>query len=62
MAQYLISETTLTNIANAVREETGRTDKMTPSAMATAIRNMPTETWVLTLEDGSTVNKEMRVK
>ena len=37
MSEYLIQDTTLTAIANAIREKTGGTDQMTPEQMATEI-------------------------
>ena len=40
MSKYLIQDTTLTAIANAIREKTGETDQMTPEQMATEISNI----------------------
>lgn len=40
MSFYLIEDTTLVNIGDAIREKTGRTDAMLPSEMATAIRSI----------------------
>ena len=40
MAHYLIDGSTLTDIGNAVREKTGRTNTMSPSEMASAIRSI----------------------
>ncbi len=37
MAKYVIEDTTLTNIANAIREKTGGTEQITPSNFATEI-------------------------
>lgn len=37
MAKYVIEDTTLTNIANAIREKTGKTDAITPSNFDTEI-------------------------
>ena len=44
MAQYLIEESTLTDIGNAIREKTGKTNAMSPSAMANAIRGINADT------------------
>ena len=41
MGQVLISESNLTNIADAIRTKSGTTSKYTPSNMATAILNIP---------------------
>lgn len=40
MSYYLIEDTTLVSIGDAIREKTGRTDAMLPSEMATAIRSI----------------------
>ena len=40
MSEYLIRGTTLSAIANAIREKTGGTEKMTPEKMATEISNI----------------------
>lgn len=40
MSYYLIDDSTLVNIGDAIREKTGKTNQMTPSAMANAIRNI----------------------
>ena len=40
MSEYLIRGTTLSAIANAIREKTGGTDQMTPEKMATEISNI----------------------
>ena len=40
MSEYLIQDTTLTAIADAIREKTGGTDQMTPDQMATEISNI----------------------
>lgn len=40
MATKLIQESTLTNIANAIRVKTGKVDTMTPSEMVTEIGNI----------------------
>ena len=37
MAEYLIQDSTLTSIADAIREKTGEITALTPAAMATAI-------------------------
>lgn len=44
MTQYLIEDSTLTDIGDAIREKTGKTNTMTPSAMASAIRGISTDT------------------
>lgn len=41
MAEYLIQDTTLEDIADAVRAKTGGSSAMTPSEMVTAIGNIP---------------------
>jgi hypothetical protein len=41
MAEYLISDTTLTNIANAIRKKTGEAGVLTPAAMINAINLIP---------------------
>lgn len=43
MAEYLIQDTTLTDIANAIREKTGSTGVLTPSGMVTEIRKLGDE-------------------
>ena len=40
MAEYLISDTTLTNIANAIRKKTGEAGVLTPAAMVNAINSI----------------------
>lgn len=40
MAYYLIEDSTLTDIGNAIREKTGKTNMMSPSVMANEIRNI----------------------
>lgn len=40
MTYYLIEDATLTDIGDAIREKTGRTNTMSPSAMASAIRSI----------------------
>ena len=47
MPDYLIKEETLTNIADAIRSETGTTAKIDPDDMDTAISN------IVTLKEGS---------
>lgn len=42
MAEYLIQDTTLTGIADAIREKTGSTGALTPSRMVTEIANIET--------------------
>ena len=42
MADYLIKDTTLTNIANAIRAKKSSTDTYTPAEMATAISSIET--------------------
>lgn len=41
MSQVLITESNLTNIANAIRSKNGSSDTYTPAEMATAISNIP---------------------
>ena len=41
MAVYTIKDTTLTSIADAIREKTGKTDLITPEDMGAAITNLP---------------------
>ena len=43
MAKYSIEDTTLTNIANAIRAKTGGTAKLAPAAMDEALNNIPTQ-------------------
>lgn len=40
MAKYVIEDTTLTSIADAIRTKTGTTDTYTPTDMATAIEGI----------------------
>lgn len=42
MAQVLITDTYLENIADAIREKNGSEDTYTPAQMATAIENIQT--------------------
>lgn len=42
MAKVLVSESNLTNIANAIRTKNGSSNTYTPAQMATAISNIPT--------------------
>lgn len=42
MADYLVQDTTMTSIANAIRSKTGKTAKMTPATMATEISGIST--------------------
>ena len=42
MSKVLVNDTTLTNIANAIREKTGETIQYKPSAMASAIATITT--------------------
>ena len=41
MGQVVITESNLTNIANAIRGKNGSSDLYTPAQMATAIQNIP---------------------
>lgn len=43
MAKYSIEESTLTNIANAIRAKTGGTAALTPAAMDEALNSIPTQ-------------------
>lgn len=51
MADYLIKDTTLTNIADAIRQKKSSTDKYTPAGMATAIASIESGGGELTEED-----------
>lgn len=51
MADYLIKDTTLTNIADAIRAKKSSTDTYTPAEMATAIASIETGGGELTEED-----------
>lgn len=51
MADYLIKDTTLTNIADAIRAKKNSTDTYTPAEMATAISSIETGGGELTEED-----------
>lgn len=51
MADYLIKDTTLTNIADAIRQKKSSTDTYTPAEMATAISSIETGGGELTEED-----------
>lgn len=42
MTKVAVTETYLTNIANAIRGKNGSSDTYTPAEMATAITNIPT--------------------
>ena len=42
MAKYVIEDTTLTNIASAIREKTGKSDLLLPSQMPSEIQNIQT--------------------
>ena len=44
MAKYFIQDTTLTNIADAIRAKTGGTDSITPENMPTEIASITTGT------------------
>lgn len=43
MAEYLVQDTSLTSIADAIRDIDGSTDKVTPSGMVTALEGVNTE-------------------
>lgn len=43
MAKYSIEDSTLTNIANAIRAKTGSTAALTPAAMDEALNSVPTQ-------------------
>lgn len=55
MANVLIDESTMTDIGNAIRNKTGKTDLMYPSEMAGEISNITTGS-VSAIENGFTVN------
>ena len=40
MAKYVIEDTTLTNIASAIREKTGKSDLLLPSQMPSEIQSI----------------------
>lgn len=44
MAEYLIQDTTLLNISNAIREKTGNTELLTPEQMVAEIQSITTNT------------------
>lgn len=54
MAKYVIEDTTLNNTANAIREKTGKTDKITPSNFATEIASIES--------GGSGSNSELKIE
>lgn len=56
MAKYLIDESTLTGLANAIRKVNGETRTYTPSEMIEAVTNiMDSVTYILTDKDGNEV-------
>lgn len=57
MSVYLIQDTTLTEIANNIREKTNETNLMTPSEMASKIASISSETYNIevTVEKGALV-------
>jgi hypothetical protein len=58
MDRTVINETTLTGIADAIREKTGKTDAMAPLEMPTEITNIPTtETYEWTSGIGLTITQ-----
>ncbi len=65
---YIIQGETLEGIADAIREKTGKTDKMLPTEFAEEITSIiggdaPTvETWVLTMKNGNTEEKEVLLR
>ena len=52
MANVLVEETSLQNIANSIREKTGTTDTYKPSEMASAISSIETGGGDTSIEDG----------
>lgn len=46
MAEYLIQDSTLEDIADAIRAKTGGTNTMTPAQMAVKIGNIPAAAWL----------------
>lgn len=65
MADYIIQDTTLTAIADAIREKIGETAALTPATMATAIAGIETggassdieAQWIAVIEGGGEVTK-----
>lgn len=57
MAKYVIEDTTLNNTANAIREKTGKTDKITPSNFATEIASIETGGGSSTVTKGIVINE-----
>lgn len=56
MAKYVIDETTLQNLANAIRKVNGETKSYTPNEMIEAVTNiMESATYILVDEDGNEV-------
>lgn len=62
---YLIEKDTLSDMANQVRRISETNKMYTPSEMVNALskydpnQQLTTETWILTLEDGSTITKDV---
>lgn len=57
MAKYVIEDTTLNNTANAIREKTGKTDKITPSNFATEIASIESGGGSSTVTKGIVINE-----
>lgn len=57
MAKYVIEDTTLNNTANAIREKTGKTDKITPSNFATEIASIESGGGSSTVTKGLIINE-----
>ena len=58
MAEYLIQDSTLTGIADVIREKTGSVESMTPAQMATEIASIETDGGGgVTITDGVVVNE-----
>lgn len=55
MAEYLIQEETLTDIADAIRTKTGSTDTLTPEEMASTLNNIPNRSSSNLTANGATV-------
>ena len=62
MADYIIDGAVLTDIADAIRSNTGDTEPIVPEAMAEKIASLGElehETWTITYVDGIVEEKEV---